>query len=357
MFMKLHFLLLGACLGSRLSAAEPPAPLEWRVGMSVEAKDSLDTAGEQNPDAAECLAGLTWPKQKFTVRCESAGTNNSQGDWILRYPSPIPSGDALNDQVAVEWYVAKDAQKQPIKARAVVVVHESGRGMAAARIMCSGLRNNRFHAFLVHLPGYGARTSEFTTNAKAMLPGLRQAIAYVRRAKDAVAALPFVETSSISLQGTSMGGFVVATVAGLDRCFDRVFILLAGGDLAEVLLTGEKDAAGVRKKLMDAGLTEPDIRQQTKRVEPLRLATRLNPERTWLFSGRDDEVVPQKCSVALATAAKLPGEHHLVLPVGHYSAAFLFPSVLKQMVNILNDRPMMENVPPMPNIPPPVKSK
>ena len=325
--------------------------------MSVEAKDSLDTAGEQNPDAAECLAGLTWPKQKFTVRCESAGTNNSQGDWILRYPSPIPSGDALNDQVAVEWYVAKDAQKQPIKARAVVVVHESGRGMAAARIMCSGLRNNRFHAFLVHLPGYGARTSEFTTNAKAMLPGLRQAIAYVRRAKDAVAALPFVETSSISLQGTSMGGFVVATVAGLDRCFDRVFILLAGGDLAEVLLTGEKDAAGVRKKLMDAGLTEPDIRQQTKRVEPLRLATRLNPERTWLFSGRDDEVVPQKCSVALATAAKLPGEHHLVLPVGHYSAAFLFPSVLKQMVNILNDRPMMENVPPMPNIPPPVKSK
>jgi dienelactone hydrolase len=317
----------------------------------------LDTTGEQNADAAACLAGLTWPGQTFSVRCESAGTNNSQGDWLLRYPSPIPSGDATNDQVAIEWYVAKDAQKQPIKARAVVVIHESGRGMAAAKIMCSGLRNNRFHAFLVHLPGYGARTSEFTTNAKAMLPGLRQAIADVRRARDAVAALPFVDSSSMALQGTSMGGFIAATVGGLDRGYDRVFILLAGGDLAEVLLTGEKDAAGVRKKLMDAGLNETDIREQTKCVEPLRLAMRLNPERTWLFSGRDDEVVPPSCSAALATVAKLTGEHHLVMPVGHYSAAFLFPSVLKQMINLLNDRPMMENVPPMPNIPPPAKSK
>jgi dienelactone hydrolase len=270
----------------------------------------------------------------------------------MRFPSPLPSGDATNDQVAMEWYVAKDKAKLPISAPAIVVVHESGRGMVAGRVTCTGMRNNGIHAFLVHLPGYGARTSEFTKDTKALLPGLRQAIADVRRARDAVAALPFIEANTISLQGTSLGGFVAASAAGLDHGFDRVFILLAGGALAEVILTGEKDAAGIRKRLFAAGLNETEIRAQSQQVEPLRLAARLNPARTWLFSGRDDAVVPPDCANAWALAAQLPNDHHVVMPAGHYTAAFLFPNVLSQMVNLMRNRPRMENVTAFPDIPP-----
>jgi dienelactone hydrolase len=350
--LTLLFIILHCSVPPRI-AAEPLPPAEMKPGLSLVAQDTLDTKAEPNAAVAECLEGLCWKPTGFNVRCVAKA---DQADWLMKFPSPLPSGDAVNDDVAMEWYVARDENKQPIKAPAVVVIHESGRGMVAGKIVCNGLRNNRFHAFLVHLPGYGERTSEFTADNKAMLPGLRQAIGDVRRARDAAAALPNVDANSISLQGTSLGGFVAATAAGLDHGFDRVFILLAGGGLAQVILTGERDAAGIRKRLFAVGLTENDIRAQTKTVEPLRLASRINPQRTWLFSGRDDEVVPPSCSTDWAKAANLPEGHHEIMPVGHYTAAFLFPSVLSQIVNLMRDRPRMENLPPIPNIPPPPKA-
>ncbi len=342
------------CSALQRAVAEPLPPTQVIPGLTLTAKDTLETKGEPDAAVAECLAGLAWKPATFNVRCVG---KTEQADWLIRFPSPLPSGDAVNDDVAMEWYVARDQNKEPIKAPAVIVVHESGRGMMAGKVVCNGLRNNHFHAFLVHLPGYGERTSEFTADTKAMLPGLRQAIGDVRRARDAAAALPNVDASSISLQGTSLGGFVAATAAGLDRGFDRVFILLAGGDLAQVILTGEKDAAGIRKRLLAAGITEHGIRAQTNTVEPLRIASRINPQRTWLFSGRDDEVVPPVCSDAWAKAAQLPQDHHEIMPVGHYTAAFLFPSVMGQIVNLMRDRPMMENLPPLPNLPPPPKAR
>jgi len=48
-----------------------------------------------------------------------------------------------------------------------------------------------------------------------LLPTLQQAIADVRRARDAVVALPVVD-SVVGVQGTGLSGFVTATVAGLD---------------------------------------------------------------------------------------------------------------------------------------------
>ena len=203
-------------------------------GSAFEARDTLDCGTDSNADAAACLDGLKWTCAPFTVRCQPA--ESGLGDWLMRFPTPFPSGDATNDLVAMEWYQARDEKGEPMRAPAVVVVHESGRGMVAGRIFARSLQAQGFHTFLIHLPGYGARTSAFTGDVKRMLPGLRQGIADVRRARDVVAALPLIDTTRIALQGTSLGGFVAATVAGLDRGFDKSFILLAGGNLAEVLL-------------------------------------------------------------------------------------------------------------------------
>lgn len=62
-----------------------------------------------------------------------------------------------------------------------------------------------------------------------MLDGLKQAVADVRRARDAAASLPLISGRVFGVQGTSLGGFVTSTAGGLDKGFDRVFILLAGG--------------------------------------------------------------------------------------------------------------------------------
>jgi dienelactone hydrolase len=303
-----------------------------KAGDSFEAKDTLNCAGETTADAADCLKGLSYECAPFTVKCETAG--EGRGDWLVRFPSPRPVGDATNDNVAMEWRLARDKEGNPIKAPAVVVVHESGRGMVAGRLFANGLRGYGIHTFLIHLPGYGARTPAVRPTIHQMLPALQQAVGDVRRASDAVAALPFVDIANTSVLGISLGGFVTATVSGLDAGFDRSFVLLAGGNLPDVILQGGKDAAKIRRELTKAGVTEQQIRDTSRLIEPMRLAHRVNAAQTWLFSGTKDEVVPPACSVAWAKAAKLD-KHHVELPVGHYTAAFMIPVIMQQTADIV----------------------
>ncbi len=309
------------------------AEVSLKVGAGFAAKDSLDCSHENNADAAECLAGLRWEPGAFEVKCEPA--QKDRGDWLIRFPSPVPIGDETNDLVAMEWLLAKDAEGRPVKAPAVVVVHESGRSMPAGLAFARGLRGKGLHTFLVHLPGYGARTSERSGGIRKMLPALRQAIADVRRSRDAVSVLPLIEPGRIGVLGISLGGFVTSTVCGLDRGFDHNFVLLAGGNLADVLLHGAKDAARLRADAQKAGVTPDQIRELTRVIEPMRLACRVDAARTWLFSGSFDEVVPPRCSVAFAKAAGLIDGHHQQLPAGHYTAAAFIPVILDKVAQVM----------------------
>lgn len=304
------------------------------VGTEFEAKDTLAISGDSNPDAVECLSGLRWEPATFKVRCDAAETD--RGDLLIRFPSPKPVGDAQNDQASMELYVARDKDKQPLRSKCVVVVHESGRGMTVGRIFARGLAAQGLHTCMVHMPGYGPRRSDFTNRPEFMLTGMKQAIADVRRARDAVACLPFVDSTVVGLQGTSLGGFVCSTVAGVDQGYDRTFILLAGGNLHTVVENGTKDAAKFRERLASVGVTGDKIRELARPVEPMRLAHRINAQQTWLYSGKYDDVVPPESSKALVEAAKLPDGHHIELPADHYSGVVFLPAVMTQIRDIMD---------------------
>jgi dienelactone hydrolase len=312
-----------------LAAGESPVP----VGSRYAARDTLSCGEEPTDDARQCLTGLTWKPAQFDVRCEKS--QGGFGDLLVRFPSPIDTGDAVNDLVAMEWYPARDRDNNVLRAPAVVVVHESGRNMPVGRMIARGLQALKLHTFLIQLPGYGVRKSAAATQAANTFVTLRQAIADVRRARDAVAALPGVDTHMIGLQGTSLGGFVTATVAGVDRGYDRVFILLAGGNLQQVIEQGARDTASLREKLTAAGIQGDKLRELTRVIEPLRLAHRIDPQTTWLYSGQFDDVVPPACAEALAEAARLPANHHIVLPVDHYSGIVLLPKILLEIQQAL----------------------
>ncbi|MBL8818608.1 MAG: acetylxylan esterase [Planctomyces sp.] len=335
-----------SCFGICLAWQEPLVAVEPRFGALEEkvpdsqglpvehgqkwtGRDTLSCKADASSDAQECISGLEWKPTDFDVSAEPAA--DGKGDVLIRFPSPRPAGHPVNDLVAMEWYAARDFDRNIVKAPAVVVVHESGRGMTVGRLIAKGLAENGLHAFMIQLPGYGARRVEGSREIEQMLPALRQAVADVRRARDAVAALPHVDTDSISVQGTSLGGFVTATVAGLDEGYSRVFVLLAGGNLHEVVLRGAKDAAGVREKLAAAGITGDQIIQLARPIEPMRLAHRVRPECTWLYSGQFDDVVPPDCSFAWSKAAQLPETHHIELPADHYSGIVYLPMVIIQM--------------------------
>ena len=144
------------------------------------------------------------------------------------------------------------------------------------------------------------------------------------------------------MQGTSLGGFVSATTASLDsgdagQGFENVFLMLAGGNLMDVIQNGKKDAAGFRRSLEQSGLTMDQDEALMNQVEPLRIAHRLDPQRTWLYSAVYDQVVDIKNAEALAKRIPLSPQHHVRMQANHYSGVVYIPLVLSQMVAAINE--------------------
>jgi dienelactone hydrolase len=301
------------------------------VGQTWTSKDSLaGILGTEDENTKIALERLLWKASSFDVNMESKDGRN-----YVRFPSPVKSNIASNDLVALDWYNAKGNSDSSGKRPAVLVVHESGRAMTVGKMIATGIANQGIHAFLIHLPHYGVRRSDASQEMDPAL-SLRQSIADVRRAYDAISVLPGIDTSRICLQGTSLGGFVAATTAGMEDRFHRVVILLAGGDLVSVITEGKKDAQGFRKQMESRGLDEAAIRASLQIVEPMNFAHRINPDRVWLYSGKYDDVVPPRNSKLFADAAKLNG-HHIELEADHYSGVLMLPSVLRDLARIVRE--------------------
>jgi len=135
------------------------------------------------------------------------------------------------------------------------------------------------------------------------------------------------------LEGTSLGGFVAATAGAIDGRYSSVFIVLAGGDIAGVIANGTRDAQVLRERLTAAGMTQVEIRDTVTAVEPLRLAHRLDPARTWLYSAAHDDVVPPRHARLLAEAVGLAATHHVELHANHSTGILYLPLVLTQIRN------------------------
>lgn len=322
--------LVGIAAAAR--GAEVRPDFRWNLQVT----DSLGTLDDPAEDAQEALNGLKWVPETFQVSSTPLPEMKDEANAILRFPSPVPCGDAQCDVATLHWYAALDEHGAPLTGPAVVVIHESGSRQTIGRLFARGFRDKGIHAFLLSLPNYALRRSpKVPATAESLLSHMKQGIADARRARDIVAALPCVDADHIGLQGVSLGGFVAATTGGLDSAYHSVFIMLAGGDLAGVILQGGDVAARIRQRLTQMGVTEAEIKQLARPVEPLRLAHRLNPERTWVYTAKYDQIVPTENANRLVQAAGLPQGHHVTLLADHYTGVVYYTLLLNQMVEKL----------------------
>ena len=287
--------------------------------------------GGEGADAAAALRRIAYPPATFSVTLRP--TPDEPFDALVTFPSPRPSGDAAVDRVRLRWYAAVDGQTGGVaRAEAVLVVHGLDPTLEAAELVARGLRARGLHALLIELPGFAGRAGD--PDAYPGVPALEHAargLADIRRARDVVASLPRVRGPDVAIQGTSLGGFAAAGAASLDGAFDPVLLMNAGGDAADVIAAGGKDAGVLREALAAAGYCGRRLRDLIDPLEPTRLAHRLNPRRTWLFYAVDDRVVPPASARRLARAARLPDDHVIPLPGNHYTSMLLLPAVLDEM--------------------------
>lgn len=344
--------VLIACL-SGLGTARADQVAEARFA----AHDTLKTARDDDPQVQAILDGMAWEPGEFEVRCTS--TPGLAYDALVRFDSPFPSGDQWVDKVVLAWYAARDEDGQVIEAPAVLVVHSLHPKMVVADQIARVFAGQGLHTFVIHLPGYGLRTvnpgggqggdpsgdrrirlradpgnSGINPGVTALEHG-RQAVADCRRARDAIAALPNIKPGPIALQGTSLGGFVAATAGALDGAFDPVVLLISGADGYRTLQEGLHDAMFLRIALEKRGYTGQTLRKLLAPIEPLHVAHRLDPDRTWLISAKQDLTIPRFSSDALAEAIGLDDKHRLWLGTNHYTTLVVLPTITRRMSHII----------------------
>ena len=299
-----------------------------------EARDTLSVDLTRADDAAlAVLRRVTWEPGAFTVRAEA--TPGAAHDARVTFPSPPVEGEAGDATVTLRWYAARNGDGTPKAAPAVLVVHTLHPDMAIGKAIARSFAKRGLHAFLVELPGYGARREAGRVPGVVALHSPARTVVEVRRARDAIATLPNVADGRIALQGTSLGGFAGAVAASMDGAFDPVVLLLSGADAFGVLRDGQADASRLRRLAHAAGHSDAELRRVLDRLDPQHVAHRLDPKRTWLFTARRDQVVPARNSDLLARTIDLPPAHHVTLDGGHYTAMLTLPGLVERMADII----------------------
>jgi len=298
---------------------------------SFEVTDTLAPPQEEGAAARQALEALVWEPGTFDVAFHAEQQGHVVG--TLSFPSPRPAGAPNQDRVQLDWYAARDAQGRVVRAPAVVVVHSLHPQLVLAKMAARSLAAQGVHAFVVELPGYARRIDGAPRyTGVTALEHSAQGVADIRRARDVVAALPAVEPGRVSLQGTSLGGFFATGAAALDGGFEHVFLFLSGGNCYDVLTGGDKDAKRLRQSMAGEGYDDARLRNLLDPVEPLVLAHRLDPHRTYLFTARGDQVVTPGNSAMLAKAIGLDEQHHVQFDGNHYTSLLLLPGVVERIV-------------------------
>lgn len=303
------------------------------------AKDTLRIGQESNAAAKLMLEQVAWDPAEFRVSVSPP--EGIPADHMVRFASPHPTGDEVNDTVTVEWHRAKDAEGRYVvgPAPSMVVLHILDGRMLIARAISRGLSERGIHCFVMHMPHYGLRRAPgFRPTASTFLSRTQQAVADARRTRDAIAALPGVDAKRIGIQGTSLGGFIASAAIGLDDAFSPAFLFLSGGDLHGMFMTGRREAELVRAILEADGYTGEKLKELCARVEPTTLAHRVDPSHTYLFSARMDQVVPPRNAEVLAKSLRLPEDHHIWLQADHYTGVIYLPWCIQFMAERINGK-------------------
>lgn len=281
------------------------------------------------PTAAEANVPERFRLEAATFSFEREGLRTTPGYSVsaLRFPSPIKTPDPVNNTVHAEYFLPKGEGRRP----AVVVLHILGADFALSRYLAARLADRGVAALFVKLPYYGERrpvdgSKRFlSTDIERSMASMRQGVCDVRRASAWLASRPEIDPTRLGVAGISLGGIVASLAASVDPTLSQAALLLAGGDLAEILWT-MPEGQRYRELWISQGKTKGDLALLTDPFDPLTYADRLKTKRVMMIAGNVDEVIPPSSARSLWNAAGQPPI--LWYDCGHYSAAgFLLPAV------------------------------
>lgn len=256
----------------------------------------------------------------------------------LRFPSPIEGPHPDVNTVLADFYApVGEGRRQAV----IVLDIMEGRGRVSS-LVAGYLASQGLCALAVQAPYRGERrpkdknfTKEMLFDPKLITRGSEQAISEVGRAAVWLRRRPEVDPKLVHLCGVSLGGFTAGAAAGVYRGFPRTVMVIAGGDVATVLLDGRGER-GVEEGVKRSGLTREQITEMCAPFDPLTYASRIPAGSLLMINGEKDTVVPADCARKLAAAVSKTEQ--VWLPCTHHGVVFFLPHALKRTADHLLGR-------------------
>jgi dienelactone hydrolase len=287
-------------------------------------------------DEANVPAQFQLKAAKFAFEMELIRETPAYCVSTVRFPSPIETPDVENNTVHAEYFQPTGQGKRP----AVIVLHILGADFALSRYLAARLADRGVAALFLKLPYYGERRPPgddkrfLSVDIQRSVLSMQQGVCDVRRASAWLASRPEVDASKLGITGISLGGIVSALAAAVDPTLNQTALLLAGGDLANVLWE-MPEGAKYRQMWIDSGRTKADLQTLTLPFDPVTYAGRLRGKRVFMMAGNIDEVVPPASALALWKAAGKPPIRWM--DCGHYSAAGYLLPAMREVVDFFAD--------------------
>ena len=151
-----------------------------------------------------------------------------------------------------------------------------------------------------------------------------------RRVLDWVAQQPELDPNSIGLFGISFGAMDAVMLTALDDRIDALVAVMAGGDLAYMLMNTNYRplSRAVQAMLEETGLSREGLLQELEErfaTDPLTFGPYVDAQRVLMIMTRTDALVPFESQQALRTSIGMP--ETLYLPTGHRTSLVYFPKV------------------------------
>jgi dienelactone hydrolase len=262
----------------------------------------------------------------------------------LRFPSPVTSVDPeTNDTVRATFYHGVD----PEPAAVIVLAGWGGEPLTPmlARRLAAETKLRVLHVqvpFQEERTPKGRRSGEMTLSADLdhSIEAFRQTVLDVRRATEWLVREQSVDPKRIGLMGTSLGGFVSASLYGMDDRYRCCAAQLAGADVARVLFNGNFLTAPVVAALGAKGIDEEGARKALRPIAPATWARAERKDGILVIAAEKDRIVSLENARDLAKAfggARL----EILEDAGHLAFVELqqvFPKVRDHLVERLAPR-------------------
>lgn len=171
-----------------------------------------------------------------------------------------------------------------------------------------------------------------------------------RSVHEAVSVLNWIGTQleldaeRIAIFGISMGGIIATLITAIDSRIKAAVLALVGDDLPYIIrhcqdgaLRGSGISAKRTEYLQERQLT-PTVFEERLRSsiiwDPLKFASRIDPEKVLLVLAALDRVIPFKKGLHLRRAMRKPPKT-IFLPSGHYTAMAYLPYVRRAAYRFL----------------------